>query len=267
MRRLVDDLRRKQNDLTRRREKEEVDLRAAIAIGRKAVLEIAEEVATQFRKNAAAFLAERCDVTVVQEDRKFGDQTGAFRMPRFTVKLTSGVFKTQAQPRKTSTEVSESQKEFIDLAFRLAIIQTTMRRRPATMIIETPEASLDSVFIARAGHLLSRFASSGNNPGNRLIASSNLNKEDMIPALFGLASEEEYIEWWSDRRRGTQPPGSQSCVPLEERAERILNLLDVAAENAAVEENRDAYLLRYKRAIDPPWSHPPRRRLKRAARA
>jgi energy-coupling factor transporter ATP-binding protein EcfA2 len=257
LRRVVDDLRRKQNALRRRREQEEVKLREQLAVGRKAVLGVAETIAAQFRKNAAAFLAEDCEITVVQEDRKFGDETGSFRMPRFTVKLTSGVFKSQPQPRRASTEVSESQKEFIDLAFRLAILQATMARRPSMMVIETPEASLDSIFIARAGRLLARYAAGGGTVGNRLIASSNLNKEDMIPALFGLASEEEYVAWWSDRRRKSQPPGSSAAIPLAERPDRILNLLDVAAENRAVEENKDGYLLRYRRALDPVWSHPP----------
>jgi hypothetical protein len=162
--------------------------------------------------------------------------------------------------------VSESQKEFIDLAFRLAIMQATMGRRPSMMVIETPEASLDSIFIARAGRLLARFAAGGGAAGNRLIASSNLNKEDMIPALFGLASEEEYVAWWADRRHKAQPPGSSGAVPLDERRDRILNLLDVAAENRAVLENRQGYLLRYRRALDPEWSHPPSARAARSRR-
>jgi hypothetical protein len=153
--------------------------------------------------------------------------------------------------------VSESQKEFIDLAFRLAIMQATTVRRPSMMVIETPEASLDSIFISRAGRLLARYAAGGGAVGNRLIASSNLNKEDMIPALFGLASEEEYVAWWADRRHKAQPPGSSSAIPLGDRPDRVLNLLDVAAENRAVEENRAGYLLRYRRALDPVWSHPP----------
>ncbi|NMN06709.1 MULTISPECIES: hypothetical protein [unclassified Novosphingobium] len=257
LRKIVDDLRRKQNALARQRELEEVTLREQLAIGKKAVMAVAEKIKSQFKWNAAAFLAEECEITVVQDDRKFGDETGTFKMPRFTVKLTSGVFKSQPQPRRASAEVSESQKEFIDLAFRLAIMQATMGRRPSMMVIETPEASLDSIFIARAGRLLARFAASGGAIGNRLIASSNLNKEDMIPALFGLASEEEYAEWWADRRHKAQPPGSSDAVPLDERQDRILNLLEVAAENRAVIENRQGYLLRYRRALDPEWSHPP----------
>jgi len=219
---------------------------------------VAGRVSTRFTENAAAFLAERCEIIVVQEQRRFGVETDSFPMPRFTVGLTSGVFKNQTQPRQGDREVSESQKEFIDLAFRLALLQVLSGSRPAMMVIETPEASLDSLFIARAGRLLASFASGGGQIGNRLIASSNLNKEDMIPALFGLATEEEYIAWWNRRRTGA-PPGSSGAVPLAKRRKRVLNLLEEAAENRAVEQHRDGYELRFRRAIDPEWAHPPAR--------
>lgn len=124
------------------------------------------------------------------------------------------------------------------------------------IVIETPEASLDSLFVDRAGQLLAKFAAGGGQLGNRLIASSNLNKEDMIPALFGLASEEEYIEWWKTHRSG-HPRASRDAVPLTERSKRLLNLLDVAAENKAVERYRAGYEFRLRRALDPEWSKPP----------
>lgn len=236
----------------------EDDLREQIAIGRKAVKDIERAVVDRFRANAAAFLAERCELVVEEEERKFGTDTDDYPMPRFTVRLTSGVFKDQPQPRHDDTDVSESQKEFIDLAFRLALMSAASGSRPAMMVIETPEASLDSLFIARAGRLLAKFASGGGRTGNRLIASSNLNKEDMIPALFGLASEEEYAAWWKRRKTGS-PPGSAKAVPLPQRLERTLNLLDEAAENRAVESNRAGYEARFDHAIDPAWSKPPRR--------
>lgn len=236
----------------------EDELREQVTIGRKSVKQIERTVVDRFRENAAAFLAERCELVVEEETRKFGTETDDYPMPRFTVRLTSGVFKDQPQPRHDDTDVSESQKEFIDLAFRLALMSASSGKRPAMMVIETPEASLDSLFIARAGGLLASFAAGGGRVGNRLIASSNLNKEDMIPALFGLASEEEYEAWWKRRSTGN-PPGSAKAVPLDQRRARTLNLLDEAAENRAVESNRSGYEHRFNQAIDPPWSKPPRK--------
>ncbi|MES2497538.1 MAG: hypothetical protein V4618_15605 [Pseudomonadota bacterium] len=258
LRRVVSDLRRDQNELTAKRKVLEIGLRSDLEAGHRAVMAVADKIAQRFTDNAAAFLAEQCEITVVQENRRFGGETDVFQMPRFRVSLTSGVFKAQAQPRQGDREVSESQKEFIDLAFRLALLQTVSGNRPAMLVIETPEASLDSLFIARAGSLLGKFARGGGRIGNRLIASSNLNKEDMIPALFGLASEEEYIAWWARRRTGA-PAASEHAVSVAERRKRMLNLLDEAAENRAVERYRDGYVLRYRRALDPEWSHPPMR--------
>lgn len=259
MRRLVADLRRRQNANEAERREKEAELRIHLDRGRVAVDRVAASIRKRFRENAAAFLAERCEIGSVREERKFGDGTSRFTMPRFTVKLTSGVFRSQAQERRDHDDVSESQKEFIDLAFRLALVQEVSATRPAMVVIETPEASLDSLFIARAGQLLAKFAAGGGRLGNRLIASSNLNKEDMIPALFGLASEEDYIEWWRTHRTG-HPRGSRDAVPLADRPKRILNLLAEAAPNSAVNQHRAGYELRLARAIEPEWSKPPRRR-------
>lgn len=256
MRRLVDDLKRQQNENLAERRALEADLRVHLDRGKAAVDAVAASIKKRFGANAAAFLAETCEIGRVREERMFGDKTAKFSMPRFTVKLTSGVFKTQAQERRDDDDVSESQKEFIDLAFRLSLLQEVSGTRPAMIVIETPEASLDSLFIARAGQLLAKFGAGGGQLGNRLIASSNLNKEDMIPALFGLASEEDYIEWWKSRRSG-QPKGSRDAVPLAERPKRLLNLLAVAAENRAVERYRAGYELRLRRALEPDWSKAP----------
>jgi hypothetical protein len=55
----------------------------------------------------------------------------------------------------------------------------------AMLVLETPEASLDSLFVREAGALFRRFAAKGDALGNVFIASTNLNNEGMIPALFG----------------------------------------------------------------------------------
>ena len=256
MRRMVEDLKRQQNENLAVRRKLESELRVHLDNGRAAVDAVASSIRKRFAANADAFLAESCEIGRVREYRMFGDGTGKFSMPRFTVKLTSGVFKSQAQERRDDDDVSESQKEFIDLAFRLALLQEVSGTRPAMIVIETPEASLDSLFIARAGQLLAKFARGGGQLGNRLIASSNLNKEDMIPALFGLASEEDYIEWWRTHRSG-HPRASRDAVPVAERPKRLLNLLAVAAENRAVERYRAGYELRLRRALEPDWSKAP----------
>ena len=75
----------------------------------------------------------------------------------------------------------------------------------------------------------------------------------MIPALFGLASEERYTLW---RRAGNegQPPESASAIPREERLNRVINLLEIAAENAALDKYREEYELRFRDALFPSWA-------------
>ena len=105
------------------------------------------------------------------------------------------------------------------------------------LVLETPEASLDSLFIYRAGDLLREFADEGGGPGNVLIASSNLNDANMIPALLGI-----------DRN----PSLSGESV-----AKRMINLLQLGAENAALLARRDRYEEQYERAITPDPSRLP----------
>ena len=71
--------------------------------------------------------------------------------------------------RNDPSEVSESQRELIDLAFRLALVGVF--GESCTFVMETPEASLDSVAMERVGQALARFAARDN---NRLVVTSNL---------------------------------------------------------------------------------------------
>ena len=118
--------------------------------------------------------------------------------------------------RGSSSEVSESQRELVDLAFRLALVEVL--GGPCTFVMETPEASLDGLAMQRVGGALSEFANSGT---NRLVVTSNLSNAGIITALFG---------------------GPATDQPAEERLERVLNLLQVAAPNRALGENRSHYM-------------------------
>jgi hypothetical protein len=96
--------------------------------------------------------------------------------------------------------LSESQKEFIDLAFRIALIRTSSEVGGAMLVLETPEANLDSLFIYNAGDLLRNFANEGGQSGNLLLASSNLNDANMIPALLGIDRHPDTSREEIDRR-------------------------------------------------------------------
>ena len=95
--------------------------------------------------------------------------------------MTSAVSPTSGVTRITETDVSESQKEFIDLAFRMAVLRAhstaQVTHSAAMIVIETPEASLDSVFVDNAGRMLRNWSKATEQGTNSVIASCNLNRE------------------------------------------------------------------------------------------
>ena len=117
--------------------------------------------------------------------------------------------------REDSSQVSESQRELVDLAFRLALVETF--GDSCTFVMETPEASLDGLAMERVGRALIEFADKND---NRLVVTSNLSNAGIITALFG----------------GPAPKGQSNA-----RLQRVLNLLEVAVPNRALLENRERY--------------------------
>jgi hypothetical protein len=118
--------------------------------------------------------------------------------------------------RRTGPEqVSESQREFIDLAFRMALMTVAGSSAVGTLVIDAPESSLDAVFVTRAAKVLSRFAEPSR--GNRLLITSNLVEGRLIPSLI------------------------QTATPAGEQSQRIVDLFAIAAPTAAVRQLRGEY--------------------------
>lgn len=191
-----------------------------------------------FGEYAASFLAETCSLTYKPQKLLLGQAVERVEYPTFAIQMTSAVSPSSGTTRTEFDDVSESQKEFIDLAFRMAVLkayaEATGNRGYAMIVIETPEASLDSVFVANAGRMLRKWCSpdaAGNS--NTIVASSNLNRENMISALLGLG-------------RAEAPHPSPEII-----RSRIINLLKVAAENAALRANRASYEEEFLKAITP----------------
>jgi len=179
------------------------------------------------------FVAEKCLLSMETRREIIGQSGsgGSLQFPGFQVTMTSGVFE-MPQIRRGPETVSESQKEFIDLAYRMALIATVSEGTGGAMIVlETPEASLDTFFINSAGQLLRKFADrtyiDGENDGmgNVLIASSNLNAANMIRALLGVDDE------------------------TTEVSDRVINLLELAAPNAMLKAHPKEYFAELKKAV------------------
>jgi len=85
------------------------------------------------------------------------------------------------QVRSTPDKLSESQRFFLDIALRMALAEF-MSDTPATLLIDTPEGSLDVAYEARAGAMFSKFAEAGNS----ILMTANLRSSQLVLRLAQL---------------------------------------------------------------------------------
>lgn len=166
-----------------------------------------------FSRYAGDFLYETASLKWHPQMRRIG-QLQRFMTASFELEMTGTDFQ-DAQRRTGPEAVSESQREFIDLAFRMAIIEVAGYAGVGSLVIDAPESSLDAVFVDRAAEVLSRFGNSAS--ASRLIIASNLIDGKLLPQLI---------------RKG---------IPRNDLDTRIVNLLKIAVPTAAVRHERQAY--------------------------
>lgn len=168
-----------------------------------------------FGKYAEGFLLEECFLIWYPQKLKVGETGEMIDFPAFDLEMTGANFQTAVR-RSGPDQVSESQREFIDLAFRMAMMEVAGATLGSSLFIDAPESSLDAVFVTRAANVLTRFAT---NPAsnNRLVITSNLIEGQLIPHLIGNSTTGADIE---------------QCV---------VNLFEIAAPTAAIRKLRTQY--------------------------
>ena len=185
------------------------------------ITEKSNELTDTFKKITKALLVEEVRLIPITTEPRYLQAPGA---PRDRLKVPAYVAEMKAADRpdfvrrKNPTDVSESQSELVDLAFRLALVKIFADGKACTFVMETPEASLDGLAMERVGNALSTFASEN---GNRLVVTSNLTNTGIITALFG----------------GPATSKKQKHARLE----KVLNLLQIAAPNDALLQDREKY--------------------------
>jgi energy-coupling factor transporter ATP-binding protein EcfA2 len=185
----------------------------------------AKKLANSFRRNVKVMISEDADLVQVQGSAKLTQGKEIFSVPAFLPEMTAAD-RVGKSRRNSPDDVSESQRELIDLAFRLALIELATDGASCTLTMETPEASLDGLAMNRVGQALHKFASSKE---NRLIVTSNLTNAGMISAMFG--------------------GPARKLAEIKIRQDHVINLLEVAAPNRAVLENRSQYRAILKNAL------------------
>ncbi|MCA9652318.1 MAG: hypothetical protein KC501_20560 [Myxococcales bacterium] len=94
---------------------------------------------------------------------------------------TTLILKVQGTPRREQHQLSESQRFFIDIALRMALVQfmSNPAADGATLYIDTPEGSLDIAYEARAGSMLAKFVESGFD----VFMTANINTSQLLLEL------------------------------------------------------------------------------------
>lgn len=138
------------------------------------------DVQEAFKDYAEGFLLEKANLAWRPHKGRVGESGPAIDFPNFELEMGGADFPSPVR-REGPQQVSESQREFIDLAFRMALIRVAGNGGIGSIVIDAPESSLDAVFVTRAADVLTRFAADG---GNRLLITSNLIEGDLIPELM-----------------------------------------------------------------------------------
>ena len=179
-----------------------------------AVARQAARVQEVFERYARRFLFEDCYLNWAPNAARLGQGGQRFDFPAFGLELGGSDFSGTVR-RSGPEDVSESQREFIDISFRMALAEVAEQGGRTSLVMDAPESSLDAVFVERAARVLGTFGR--REAGNRLVVTSNLIQGQLIPELLKQAADEE------------------------ERAARVVDLLSLAAHTAAIAEFREDY--------------------------
>ncbi len=107
------------------------------------------------------------------------------------------VLSVDGKPRRLLSQLSESQRYFIEIALRMALARyMTNSAHPPTLYIDTPEGSLDIAYEQRAGDMFGQFA----RDGNHIVMTANINTSQLLLQLArrcgaGLMHLHRMTEW------------------------------------------------------------------------
>ena len=178
----------------------------------KALVSSSDSIVETFKELAGNFLSEEILLTWKPRSATVGTGGIAIPFPAFELNMAGSDFVEMVR-RTGPDDVSESQREFIDLSFRMALMKAA-GRDAVGIVIDAPESSLDAVFAKRAGETLIRF---GEVRGNKVIITSNLIEGNLLPTLI------------------------EGIVVTPEKRERLVDLFEHAQPTAAVRSERIAY--------------------------
>lgn len=176
-------------------------------------------IVSTFRQFAEGFLFESSDLKWAPHKSRVGQTGPLVDFPAFEFEMTGSDFPTAVR-RSGPDQVSESQREFVDLAFRMTLTKIAATTGAGSLVIDAPEASLDAVFSERAASVLVRYADPALN--NRVIVTSNLVDGQLIPRIL--------------REAGVTTPNDARVVDLLKIATPTRAVLELSQEYEAVRD-------------------------------
>lgn len=178
------------------------------------VQQLQDRIAGAFQRFITLFVKEEAALVYQTVQERVAQGLAMFAFPIFRLAMTGGSV-AGLMVREGPDSVSQSQAEFVDLAFRMALMTVAAPRAAASLVVDAPEASLDFLFATRAGQQLSTFASS--HAQNRVIVTSYLPSQHFVTAFIaGIKGQQK-------------------------RRERIVDLISDAAANAAMRADSAKY--------------------------
>lgn len=187
---------------------------------REAVQSKRKSLETRFAYHAQTFFDDQVKLIFAPRTTKVGLYGKPIEFPAFEVDM-KGVATKGEFARREGDQVSLSQNYYLDLAFKMAFMDT-LGSCGGTLIVDGPETSVDVVFAGLAGELLASFAVATSNKQNQVITASNIIDGKFLPNIF----------------KGYRTDTT--------RRARTINLLDIAAPTPALETKRKEY----KAAVD-----------------
>ena len=191
---------------------ERADFGKFVELCTKELLRGSEEVVGCFSEFAQSFMSEEILLTWTSRARLVGQGGETIPFPVFELDMSGSDFLGTVR-RSRPEDVSQSQREFIDLAFRMALMKSA-GSGSVGLAIDTPESSLDAVFARRAGDTIANFGETGR---STVVVTSNLVEGNFLPTLIS------------------------AIEATAEKGRRVVDLFDVARPTAAVEAERSNY--------------------------
>ncbi|WP_127520026.1 hypothetical protein [Mesorhizobium sp. Z1-4] len=189
---------------------------AVVSEALQSVQKLQDDIANAFSEYLQLFLKESATLVYQTVSAKVGQggDGARFTFPAFRLAMTGGATAGETI-RDEPGDVSLSQAEFVDLAFRMALLSIAADDHSSSLVVDAPEASLDFLFAHRAGDQLAAF--SWATPTNRVIITSYLPSKHLVTSFL---------------ERIPEP---------QTRKSRIVDLIHLAADNAALRADRPKY--------------------------